>query len=106
MYIDTSKKSKGLGDTIEKFTSKTGIKTITEAVAKLAGLSDCGCDERKEYLNELFPYEHSSRKVICLKDTNWMNFQYKVGREYIIRKSDKIHEVIIQFVRDGYFKEI
>jgi hypothetical protein len=45
-------KSKGLGDSIEKFTEKTGIKKI---VKKVLG-EDCGCDERKKTLNKLFPY--------------------------------------------------
>ena len=43
--------SKGFGDTIDKFTTATGIKAIVKAVAP-----DCGCEERKEWLNEKFPY--------------------------------------------------
>ena len=43
---------KGLGDTIEKITTATGIK---KAVKFLAG-EDCGCDERKEVLNKKFRY--------------------------------------------------
>ena len=46
-------KSKGLGDSIEKFTKATGIKKIVE---KLPG--DCGCKKRKDKLNKLFPYEN------------------------------------------------
>ena len=49
------KKSKGLGDSIEKFTKATGIKKVVETVSKAVG-KDCGCDERKETLNRLFPY--------------------------------------------------
>ena len=45
-------KSRGLGDSIEKLTEATGIKA---AVKWLAG-DDCGCDERKEKLNKMFPY--------------------------------------------------
>lgn len=51
-------KSEGLGDTIEKITEITGIKT---AVKFLAG-EDCGCDERKTRLNKAFGY----RKPECL----------------------------------------
>ena len=43
-------KSKGLGDTIEKITTTTGIKTVVEAVAKATG-KDCGCASRKAALN-------------------------------------------------------
>ncbi len=49
-------KSKGLGDSIEKITKVTGIKTITEKISN--GLNvPCGCKERKEKLNNLFPYK-------------------------------------------------
>ena len=49
-------KSKGLGDTIEKITTVTGVKTITEIVSK--GLNiPCGCEGRKDALNKIFPYK-------------------------------------------------
>ena len=55
-YKDWKKKykkdSKGVGDTVEKITKATGIK---KAVKFLAG-EDCGCEERKNKLNYLFPY--------------------------------------------------
>jgi hypothetical protein len=50
-------KSKGLGDTIEKITTATGIKKVVKTVSKAVG-KDCGCDKRKETLNRLFPYNH------------------------------------------------
>jgi hypothetical protein len=49
------KKSKGLGDTIEKFTKATGIKKIVDKASKLLD-KDCGCDKRKDYLNKVVPY--------------------------------------------------
>ena len=49
------KKSKGLGDSIEKFTKATGIKKVVDTVSKKVG-KDCGCDKRKDTLNRLFPY--------------------------------------------------
>ncbi len=48
-------KSKGLGDTIEKITKATGIKTVVDKVSKVTG-KDCGCGKRKEKLNKIFPY--------------------------------------------------
>ena len=48
-------KSKGLGDTIEKITKATGIKTVIKTVSKTVN-KDCGCNKRKETLNRLFPY--------------------------------------------------
>jgi hypothetical protein len=62
-----TKKAKGLGDTIEQITEATGIKKAVEMFSKATGL-DCGCDERKEKLNELFSY---SRKVNCLTETDY-----------------------------------
>ena len=47
--------SKGLGYTVEKFTTMTGIKKLVKSFVG----DDCGCDERKEKLNNMFPYELS-----------------------------------------------
>jgi hypothetical protein len=48
-----SNKSKGLGDTVEKIT--TGIKKVVDTVAKATG-KPCGCGQRKDTLNRMFPY--------------------------------------------------
>ena len=55
-----AKASEGLGDTVQKITKATGIE---KAVKFIAG-EDCGCDERKEKLNEMFRY----RKPECLTE--------------------------------------
>ena len=49
-------KPKGLGDSVEKFTKATGIKSLFNHSAKAIGKKDCGCNNRKEFLNKLFPY--------------------------------------------------
>ena len=46
-------KPKGLGDSIENFTQKTGIKKVVE---KVAG-EGCGCGARRDALNRMFPYD-------------------------------------------------
>lgn len=46
-------KSRGLGDTIAKFTAATGINKVVEAIAG----GDCGCKQRQEALNKLVPYK-------------------------------------------------
>ena len=53
------KQSKGLGDSIEKFTKATGIKSLTElASRKITGKpGGCGCNKRKNWLNQVFPYK-------------------------------------------------
>jgi len=48
-------KSRGLGDSIDKFTKATGIKSVVNRVSKATG-SDCGCDKRRDSLNRVFPY--------------------------------------------------
>ncbi len=50
MAKSRKKKSEGLGDTIEKITTATGIKAAVEMFSKATGI-DCGCDARKEKLN-------------------------------------------------------
>jgi len=67
--------SKGLGDTVEKITKATGIK---KAVKWLAG-DDCGCDDRKDKLNKLFP----RRKPECLNEDEFLYLQEK----FVNRKS-------------------
>ena len=51
-------KSRGLGDSIEKITKTTGLKSLTEIASKAMGYSDCGCNKRKNWLNEQFPYKY------------------------------------------------
>lgn len=75
------KQSKGLGDTVEKITEATGIK---KAVKFLAG-EDCGCDERKDKLNYLFPYQ----KPNCLTEA-----EYFYLAEYFDSKPNKITAVM------------
>jgi hypothetical protein len=54
-------KSEGLGDTIEKITTATGIKAAVDWFSEQTGV-DCGCDARKEKLNRIFRY----RKPDCM----------------------------------------
>jgi len=55
-YMEKNK-SKGLGDTVAKFTKATGIKKVVDTVSKAAG-KDCGCGKRQDTLNRLFPYNN------------------------------------------------
>ena len=49
-------KSIGFGDTVEKFTRKTGIKRLVDNVSK--GLNiPCGCEGRRNALNKILPYK-------------------------------------------------
>ena len=60
---EQEKKSKGLGDDIEKITEATGIKKLVKFIAG----EDCGCDERKDKLNKIFRHN----KLECLTENEY-----------------------------------
>ena len=66
------KKQKGLGDTVEAVLTTTGIKKIFEI---FVDGEDCGCDKRKEKLNELFPYRFKARCLTELEYNSWKDFK-------------------------------
>ena len=53
--LEENKKSRGFGDTFEKFTTFTGIKRL---VKWIYGEKDCGCDRRRDLWNKWFPYKN------------------------------------------------
>jgi len=48
------KESEGLGDSLEKVFNKFGINE--EFIGKAMGIGGCGCQKRKKFLNQIFPY--------------------------------------------------
>ena len=52
-----NQRSRGLGDTIAKFTHATGIHSLAQIGARAVGKKDCGCKKRQEKLNKMFPYK-------------------------------------------------
>jgi len=72
------KVSQGLGDTIEKVTEATGIKKAV----KWAMGEDCGCDERKEKLNQMFRY-----KVECLTEKDY-KYLKQLGNPSVVTNWD------------------
>jgi hypothetical protein len=52
-------KTRGLGDTIERFTTATGVKSFTQFLNRngVFGKKGCGCNKRKEALNKAVPYK-------------------------------------------------
>ena len=87
-------KSEGLGDTVEKVLEATGI----AKVAKWLLGEDCGCDERKAKLNELFPY----RKMLCLEENEftyldeWFSKNTDIVRPIEQIELFKIHSRVFQ----------
>lgn len=51
------KESEGLGDTIAYLTELLKIDKAVKAVTEAMGIEDCGCERRREVLNEMFPYK-------------------------------------------------
>ena len=56
--MKTKQKSKGLGDTIAKFTKLTKLDILSEKITRLFGYEDCGCERRKDKLNKIVPYKN------------------------------------------------
>ena len=56
-------KSKGLGDSIERFAQATGIKKVVDTISKATG-KYCGCGKRKEILNKKFPYRNKETQSL------------------------------------------
>lgn len=70
-------KSEGLGDTVEKVLEVTGI----AKVAKWLMGEDCGCEERKQKLNQIFPY----KKPLCLEES-----EFSYLDEWFNRNTDRV----------------
>ena len=62
--IQVVKKHKGLGDTAEFLLERTGIAYAVKMAAQSVGIEDCGCEERKEYLNKKVPYDRKDSEVL------------------------------------------
>jgi len=89
-----TRKSAGLGDSIEKLTEVTGIKKAVEMFSEATGI-DCGCDERKEKLNNLFPY---NRNINCLNESDYTKLT-----KYLSAQQTTLTAIEQQEVSDIYF---
>ena len=59
MGIKANVRSRGLGDTIAKVTKATGIEKVVKTVTKaVTGSEECGCSQRQDTLNRVFPYNN------------------------------------------------
>ena len=75
--------SKGLGDSIDKITTATGIK---KAVKYVFG-DDCGCDQRRENLNKFFPYK--VKECLTEGEFMWCKGYFNTYRSTITRDEQK-----------------
>tara|TARA_R110000764_G_scaffold150873_1_gene238343 strand:+ start:379 stop:765 length:387 start_codon:yes stop_codon:yes gene_type:complete len=81
------KKSKGFGDTVEKFTEATGIKKVVKWIAG----EDCGCDKRKEKLNQMFKYK-SDPQCLTEPEYNYLKDFFKVAKQSL--KQEEQREIL------------
>lgn len=90
-------KSKGLGDTVAKFTKAAGIDKVVKTTADLLGIEDCGCSRRQESWNNLLPYK---QEITPQDDINFEEGKYNVLSSFIInnkpeslcyQKDDKLY---------------
>lgn len=72
------KKAVGLGDTVEQVLEVTGI----AKVAKWVLGEDCGCEERKQKLNELFRY----KRPLCLQEDEykWLKDYFALNKNTVL----------------------
>ena len=78
--------SEGLGDTVEKVTEATGIKKLVKFIAG----DDCGCDDRKEKLNKIFPYN----KPECLEENEYNYLADFFSKPKTMIKPDEQKELV------------
>ena len=88
---------RGLGDVIEVITKATGIKAIVEKVSDVLGV-DCGCDERRERLNNLLP--RGRKQVRCMTDEEYIEY----GEFMSTRKSGRLEADEVKFLMNMYTK--
>jgi hypothetical protein len=104
--FDASKPSTGFGDSIAKVTNFFGIDKLADAVAKLAGAEGCGCKERREYLNHLFPYDKSIRQVRFVRDIVIDGTTYLEGNTVLVGKNSPLYPRILTLAQEGTIVEV
>jgi hypothetical protein len=72
------KKAVGLGDTVESILKATHI----DKMAKWVLGEDCGCEERKQKLNELFRY----KRPLCLQEDEykWLKDYFALNKNTVL----------------------
>jgi ERCC4-type nuclease len=98
--------SNGLGDTIASVTHFFRLDKVAEAVAKLVGAEGCGCKERQEYLNQLFPYESYRRTFKVLKDIQVADQVFTAGEVVEVTRRHILFHQVIHWVGEGYLEEL
>lgn len=93
---EAKNESKGLGDTIDKITTATGIKRLVKFIAG----EDCKCEERREKLNKMFPYQ----KPLCLTEDEYdylTNYFATCGNSIKVSQQEVLLKIFNRVMRDG-----
>ena len=53
--------SEGLGDTVAKVTEFLMLDKLAQQLTEVMGKKDCGCDRRRQKLNQMFPYKNKDK---------------------------------------------
>lgn len=123
--FDPNAPSRGLGDTIAKFTHATGIAKAVEVVTEALGIEDCGCGGRQEWANNLVPYDQPNHNVHydpnnateveegiyeviyeihATKEGN--KFDYKIGEKVLINENHLLYSSWSYYIMIGAVKKI
>tara|TARA_R110002050_G_scaffold32925_4_gene84307 strand:- start:2644 stop:3135 length:492 start_codon:yes stop_codon:yes gene_type:complete len=103
--------SLGLGDIVESITKATGIKKVVEVVSEALDI-DCGCEGRKQSLNEitLKSLKNIFRKPVVnelsLKDYEWLCGFFENGFPASItgqqqKELHKVYKNVFQIRKEG-----
>lgn len=106
--FNPKQEAKGLGDSIAKVTHFFRLDRVADAVAKMAGAEGCGCSERREYLNHLFPYKKTTRQFMVLRDIKRptdMN-EYLEGSILDINRDHELFGSVLELTKDKFIVEV
>ena len=89
-------KPKGLGDSVEKALDITGIYSLAKAIIG----EDCGCDERKSFLNKIVKY----KVVNCLVEDEF-NYLSDFMERKAIRVAPSEQKVLLKIYNRVFNKK-
>lgn len=95
--------SKGLGDSIAKITHALGIDKVADGAAKLLGAKDCGCNNRRKFFNDLFPYKDGVKLDIpsnpapslpspTPRPLDKQDYEFTGTKKFLIHKEFSVHD--------------
>tara|TARA_R110002020_G_C16188243_1_gene765326 strand:+ start:162 stop:641 length:480 start_codon:yes stop_codon:yes gene_type:complete len=79
------KQVKGAGDVVEKITEATGIKKVVKTFFG----EDCGCDGRKDDLNDILPITGQAVNCVSEEDYRYLKSFFSVNRTRIDATNQK-----------------